>query len=388
MRLLPWCKMSYFLSRTSWWRKMSKSLGNVIEPNEVIRGITLPDLQKKLEEGNLHPREIEKAKAGQKADFPDGIPQCGGDALRFGLLAYTQQGRSINLDINRVVAYRHFCNKLWNVAKFALGNFPEGYKPIGVQPTDKFQFEDEWIMSRFARAMETTNKGFRSYLFADATTALYNFWLHDLSDVYLEGIKRRMATEDESKRVALEVLFMCLDRGLRALHPLLPFVTEELYQRLPVAPWKSESICIAQYPTECPTWVNPKVEESMENLQKVCAGFRSLAASVSLHPRERPAAFLRHKDPSVVKVLVAAEPLLLHLGKVGSFTVLEAGKDPSGSVASVVNDQCSVYLQVAALVDLGKEADKQEKKLAAAEKALKAEIEELKKSIKALRAAA
>merc|ERR1719399_1559335 len=120
-------------------RKMSKSLGNVIEPNEVIRGITLPDLQKKLEEGNLHPREIEKAKAGQKADFPEGIPQCGGDALRFGLLAYTLQGRSINLDINRVVAYRHFCN----IVKFALNNFPEGFRPEGVQATTQLQFEDE-----------------------------------------------------------------------------------------------------------------------------------------------------------------------------------------------------------------------------------------------------
>merc|ERR1719217_732022 len=400
-------------------RKISKSLGNVIEPNEVIHGISLNDLNEKLKQGNLAQKEVEKAMKGQAEDFPNGIPQCGGDALRFGLLAYTLQGRSINLDINRVVAYRHFCNKLWNVVKFALSNFPEGYSPKGLKPDDKLCFEDEWILSRYQDMVKKSNDAFVAYEFATTTTATYNFWLYDLSDLYLEVIKRRMQTENEEKRVALEVLFMCLDRGLRCLHPLLPFVTEELYQRLPVSPWKSESICIAQYPTEVPTWVNPKVEESMENLQKVCAGFRSLAASVSLHPRERPAAFLRHKDPSVVKVLVAAEPLLLHLGKVGSFTVLEAGKDPSGSVASVVNDQCSVYLQVAALVDLGKEADKQEKKLAAAEKslqgyvtkmsdpnyenrvpedvrklntqkaeALKAEIEELKKSIKALRAAA
>merc|ERR1719387_448960 len=244
-------------------RKMSKSLGNVIESNEVINGISLKDLSEKLKQGNLAQKEIEKAQKGQAEDFPNGIPQCGGDALRFGLLAYTLQGRSINLDINRVVAYRHFCNKLWNVVKFALSNFPEGYTPVGLKPNDKLCFEDEWILSRFNDMAKKTNDAFIAYEFANATTATYNFWLYDLSDLYLEVIKRRMQTENEEKRVALEVLFMCLDRGLRCLHPLLPFVTEELYQRLPVSPWKSESICIAQYPTEVPTWANPVVEHTL-----------------------------------------------------------------------------------------------------------------------------
>lgn len=350
-------------------RKMSKSLGNVIEPNEVIKGITLEELGQKLEQGNLAPKEVEKAKAGQAVDFPEGIPQCGGDALRFGLLAYTLQGRSINLDIKRVVAYRHFCNKLWNVAKFALGNFPDGFNPNGIQPSEKLQFEDEWIMSRFADMVAKTNAGMAGYAFADATTATYNFWLYDLSDVYLEVIKRRMQTEGDAgkeadKKVALEVLYMCLDRGLRALHPMLPFVTEELYQRLPRAPWSVESIVIAQYPTNCPTWVAPRVEEDMESLQKICASFRSLATSVGLHPRERPNAFVRHADAHISKVLQGQVALALHLGKIGGLTVLGEARSPTGSVASVVNDQCTIYLQVADLVDLGKEAEKQEKKLA------------------------
>merc|ERR1719482_311163 len=189
--------------------------------------------------------------------------------------------------------------------------------------------------------MGKTNTAFNAYLFADVTTALYNFWLHDLSDVYLEVIKRRMATEDESKRVALEVLFMCLDRGLRCLHPLLPFVTEELYQRLPVSPWKAESICIAQYPTEVPTWSNPIVEENMTSLRKVIGAFRSLQASLNLHPRERPAAFVRHSDANTGEVLAAHESICKHLGRLGSMKVLTGKAEaPAGSVASVMNNQC------------------------------------------------
>merc|ERR1719235_2142576 len=352
-------------------RKMSKSLGNVIEPNEVIHGISLKDLNEKLMQGNLAAKEVEKAMKGQAEDFPNGIPQCGGDALRFGLLAYTLQGRSINLDINRVVAYRHFCNKLWNVVKFALSNFPEGYSPKGLKPNDSLCFEDEWILSRYNDMVKRSNDAFIAYEFANATTATYNFWLYDLSDLYLEVIKARMQTDNEEKRIALEVLFMCLDRGLRCLHPLLPFVTEELYQRLPVSPWKSESICIAQYPTEVPRWANPIVEENMSTLRKVIGAFRSLQASLNLHPRERPAAFVRHSDATIAEDLAAEEPICKHLGRLGSMQVLKGGAEPpAGCIASVMNDQCTVYLQVADLVDLGAEAAKQEKKIETAKKSL------------------
>merc|ERR1712240_44769 len=110
-------------------RKMSKSLGNTINPNDVIFGITLAELHKTLEEGNLDPKEVAKAKAGQSADYPGGIPECGTDALRFGLCAYTAQGRDINLDVMRVQGYRFFCNKLWNATKFAMMYLGSDFEP-------------------------------------------------------------------------------------------------------------------------------------------------------------------------------------------------------------------------------------------------------------------
>ncbi|CAM9933786.1 unnamed protein product, partial [Ectocarpus sp. 13 AM-2016] len=116
--------------RDKFGRKMSKTLGNVIDPLEVIYGCDLDTLHKKLEVGNLPAKEMQKAKEGQKMDFPNGIPECGADALRFGLLAYTVQGRDVNLDISRVVGYRNFCNKLWNAVRFALTYLTDASPPL------------------------------------------------------------------------------------------------------------------------------------------------------------------------------------------------------------------------------------------------------------------
>jgi valyl-tRNA synthetase len=138
-----------------------------------------------------------------------------------------------------------------------------------------------------------------------------------------------------------------------------------------VSPWKAESICIAQYPTDVPTWSNPIVEENMNSLRKVIGAFRSLQASLNLHPRERPAAFVRHSDANTGEVLAAHESICKHLGRLGSMKVLTGSAEaPAGSVASVMNNQCTVYLQVNDLVDLRAEAAKQEKKIEAAKKSL------------------
>jgi valyl-tRNA synthetase len=272
-------------------RKMSKSLGNTINPTDVIHGISLEDLHQTLYNSNLDPREIEKAKAGQRQDYPNGIPECGTDALRFALCAYTAQGRDINLDVLRVQGYRFFCNKLWNATKFALmylgpefqprrglvlelaaganiQNKQAGFSPLpvaaelnsdsgrrmlntclqaspflgGGRPTstDAEAFAalaagpapcywsqrslsrwyhqlnamsakeraalppgqgiaaaepaplaqmDRWILSRLAAAAEACRSGFEAYNFPQATSALHNFWLYELCDVYLEYLK-------------------------------------------------------------------------------------------------------------------------------------------------------------------------------------------------------
>ncbi len=186
---------------------MSKSLGNVIDPVDVIHGIRLEELHTQLLDSNLPASEIERARDAQKRDYPDGIPECGTDALRFALCAYTGQGRDINLDVLRVQGYRHFCNKIWNATKFTLFTLTDHFYP---EPTFQVRFGnwlvatrcsymhmltfqlsesenllDRWILSRLSCAVRTCNEAFIDYDFPKATTACFSFWLYDLCDVYL-----------------------------------------------------------------------------------------------------------------------------------------------------------------------------------------------------------
>uniref|UniRef100_A0A8C4DI94 valine--tRNA ligase n=1 Tax=Dicentrarchus labrax TaxID=13489 RepID=A0A8C4DI94_DICLA len=216
-------------------RKMSKSLGNVIDPLDVITGISLEGLHAQLTDSNLDPLEVEKAKQGQKSDYPSGIPECGTDALRFALCAYTSQGRDINLDVNRILGYRHFCNKLWNAVKFAMKTLGDNFVPSEKAKS----VSDRWILSRLSAAVGLCDAAFKAYDFPAITTAIYNFWLYELCDVYLESVKPVFSKAEEdstSQRQALvcrQTLYTCLEVGLRLLSPIMPFVTEELYQRLP-----------------------------------------------------------------------------------------------------------------------------------------------------------
>uniref|UniRef100_A0A8C0GQN2 valine--tRNA ligase n=1 Tax=Chelonoidis abingdonii TaxID=106734 RepID=A0A8C0GQN2_CHEAB len=233
-------------------RKMSKSLGNVIDPLDVISGITLEGLHAQLLESNLEPAEVERARQGQKSDYPAGIPECGTDALRFALCAYTSQGRDINLDVNRILGYRHFCNKLWNATKFAVRSLGAEFQPPpGPEPSGAESLIDRWILSRLSLAVELSDAGFQAYDFPGVTTAIYNFWLYELCDVYLECLKPVFA-EGEAAAVAAArcTLYTCLDTGLRLLSPFMPFVSEELFQRLPRrTPHAPPSICVTPYPS-------------------------------------------------------------------------------------------------------------------------------------------
>lgn len=234
-------------------QKMSKSKGNVVDPLEVVDSCTLDVLLKKLDDSNLPVTEIKRAKNLKKKDFPDGIPECGTDALRFALLAYMVQS-SINLDVKHVVGYREFCNKLWNIIKFGLSNFPADFKPRknGVEGLEKqLSLSDKWILTRLAQLVESTNANFENFRLGEMVNNLYDFWKKELAAVYLEALKPVMKGNDaKRKEAALNTLYICLDYGLKMLHPSMPFITEELFQRLPHDPATApESICIAPFPT-------------------------------------------------------------------------------------------------------------------------------------------
>ena len=241
-------------------RKMSKTLGNVIDPLDVINGITLDKLQEQLKGSNLDPKEFERAQQGMKADFPNGIPECGTDALRFAFCAYANQSRDINLDILRIEGYRRFCNKLWNAIRFAMSKNLDINGPDCFRPAAQFKLNgtekpcDLWILSRLAATIEQCDDGFKNYLFPQVTTAIYSFWLYELCDVYIEYVKQYFyAAEPDVQRqeTIKSILYTCLNNGLRLLAPIMPFLSEELYQRLPKPDQgrnSPPSLCVTPYP--------------------------------------------------------------------------------------------------------------------------------------------
>uniref|UniRef100_A0A4W4GRX5 Valine--tRNA ligase, mitochondrial n=1 Tax=Electrophorus electricus TaxID=8005 RepID=A0A4W4GRX5_ELEEL len=242
------------LVRDKYGRKMSKSLGNVVDPLDVISGVSLEGLQKKVMEGNLDPREKSVAMEAQRKDFPEGIPECGTDALRFALCSYKAQGEDISLSMSRVLGCRHFCNKMWQTVRFTLGALVD--TDVLVTPlseTSPVSSIDRWICSRLSGTVQQCESSFESYQLHAVTSALHSFWLHDLCDVYLECIKPVLKQQDMAARqVATAVLYHCVSLSLCLLSPFMPFLTEELWQRLqPYGPDTNRavtSVCVQPYP--------------------------------------------------------------------------------------------------------------------------------------------
>lgn len=354
-------------------RKMSKSLGNVIDPIDVIRGISLDDLQKTLDGGNLDSKEVEKAKKGQKEDFPNGIPICGTDALRFGLLAYTSAGRDINMDILRIEGYRKWCNKLWNATRFALMKLGDDYKPRNdINLTGNESLADRWILAKLNNAAIEVNKQLEAMNFMAATTAIYNFLLYELCDVYLEICKPVIDGADAKKaQASKDVLYICIDQGLKLLHPMMPFITEELYQRLPRRSLdKIKTISKTCYPVGRSEWANEKVEKDYEFVNSVIHASRSLLMSYTV---KGATLYAQVGSPSAKKLLESESQIITCLVKgAKSLTVLsKTDPTPAGCALYTLTEDANIFLLVRGHVNFDDELDKLHKKVLKATENLK-----------------
>ncbi|KAG8735288.1 hypothetical protein FRC10_010763 [Ceratobasidium sp. 414] len=345
-------------------RKMSKSLGNVIDPVDVIEGITLERLQEKLNEGNFDEREILKAQAGQKKDFPKGIPQCGTDALRFALCAYTSGGRDINLEILRVEGYRKFCNKLWNATKFAMLKLDDSFVPeASPEPTGRETIVEKWILHKLDIAATDTNRALEERNFMAATTAVHNFWLYELCDVFIEAMKP-MTDEGASAEVrksAQNTLYTCLDMGLRLLHPFMPFVTEELWQRLPRRPNDpTPSIMVSKYPVQDAALANPIAEKDFDKVFNIIRQSRSLAAQYNVQSNIQ--VFISSTASDEAEMISSQTPTISSLIK-GCKSAVVTPDVPEGCGSVVLSPTLIVHLLVKGMVDLDAEVAKLDKKL-------------------------
>lgn len=352
--------------RDSEGRKMSKSLGNVIDPLEVINGCTLETLIERLENGNLPQKEIARAKNNIIESFPDGIPECGSDALRFGLLAYCAQGRDINLDVKVVVAFRKFCNKLWNATRFAL-KYIEDFQPTATLLNDlmasgKMSIRDKWMISRLMKGIQAVNDNFEAYKFGDAQQASYQMWLNDLCDVYLELIKPVMLDKSEESKdirwAAQATLWISVEAGLRLLHPMMPFVTEELWQRLPgrgtLGETEAPTIMLAKYPECVESYKNDELEANMLTTLEIVKACRSLRASYNINNNKLTHFYI--KMTSCEEVAKAQSDDIATLGKASQVDV-NPGADaiPESTGIQVVNDVITVLVDLKGMVDYKQE---------------------------------
>ncbi|XP_018421060.1 PREDICTED: valine--tRNA ligase, mitochondrial [Nanorana parkeri] len=350
-------------------RKMSKSLGNVLDPLDVMTGISLECLKEKLKEGNLDPREFKVAEAGLLKDYPNGIPECGTDALRFALCSHRVQGDDINLDVASVLAVRHFCNKIWNGVKFTLTALGDNFTPL---PMDQLRPQapiDRWLLDRLRHTTEECESKFQAFEIHGAAGAIHSFWLQSFCDVYVEAVKPILKGPGAAD--AKQVLYWGAENTLRLLAPFTPYLSEELWQRFPAAPSQSApSVCVAEYPTPRLTahWNYPEEVEHFDFVHSVIRTLRRLRNEFSL-TKARPEVHIicsREEDLaslqsflSPMRTLSLSGPLHIQLSSI----ISQDGDDRIGWAAEEVMDNCRVYMNLQGLVDPQSELGKLQPKL-------------------------
>ncbi|HHX2527573.1 TPA: valine--tRNA ligase [Neisseria subflava] len=345
-------------------KKMSKSEGNVIDPVDLIDGIDLEKLLVKRTTGLRKPETAPKVEEATKKLFPEGIPSMGADALRFTMASYASLGRSVNFDFKRAEGYRNFCNKLWNATNFVLMNTED--KDCGqdeMQPL-AFTFADQWIIGKLQQAEAAVAEAFETYRFDLAAQTLYEFVWNEYCDWYIELAKVQIQTGcPTTQRTTRRTLVRVLETILRLLHPIMPFITEELWQVVaPLANAKTaDSIMLAAYPKADPEKIVQAAFDQMAQLQDLIGAVRNLRGEMGIAPNVKAPLFV---EGSVPEALLKYLPALTRLTEAKTVDRLPESEDAPSAVCNCARLMLKVEIdKVAETARLSKEAEKLQKAL-------------------------
>ncbi|TVP58779.1 MAG: valine--tRNA ligase [Halomonadaceae bacterium] len=337
--------------------KMSKSKGNVLDPLDMIDGISLEDLVQKRTGTMMQPKKAEKIAKRTRKEFPEGIQPHGTDALRFTLTALASTGRDINWDMNRLEGYRNFCNKLWNAARYVLMNTED--QDCGQQgETVDLSIADRWIISRLQRCEQAVNQHFAQYRFDLVAASLYEFIWNEYCDWYLELSKPVLWDDNASPerlRGTRRTLVQVLEATLRLIHPLMPFISEEIWQRVaPLAGQGGETIMLAAYPEADDSLMDSEAEADIEWIKGVIEAVRNIRGEMNIPPSTRLPVIFRSTTPSDRERLDNYQSFLQSLAKLEAAQWLDAGEEAPLSSTQLVGDM-EVLVPMANLIDKDEE---------------------------------
>ena len=347
--------------------KMSKSKGNVLDPIDLIDGIDLESLVTKRTSGMMQPKMAKKVEKNTRKEFSKGIEPYGTDALRFTFAALASTSRDINFDLNRVEGYRNFCNKIWNASRYVLMNTEEhDCSSEGAE----YSTADKWIQSRFNETVKTVHQDFAKYRFDLAAKALYDFTWNEFCDWYLELSKPVLYSDESSealKKGTRNTLVDVLEKLLKLLHPITPFITETIWQTVaPLAGTKSKdedtSIMVQSYPEFNNELHNSDAEASVEWIKEFILGIRQIRGEMDIAPSKLLPLLIADASAEDLSRIEEHRALLTKIAKIESFEVLRS-KDDAPAAATALLGQMKLFVPLAGLIDAAAEIARLEKRL-------------------------
>ncbi|MGE6475555.1 valine--tRNA ligase [Psychrobacter sp. NPDC078631] len=354
-------------------QKMSKSKGNVLDPIDLIDGIELEALVEKRTSNMMNPKDAAKIEKQTRKEFPEGIPAYGTDALRFTFTSLASTGRDINFDLKRVEGYRNFCNKIWNASRFVLMNCVDGdsnAKPIDQMANpDVWELPEKWIMSRLNSSIKDIHQHFAQYRLDMVSQDIYEFIWNEYCDWYVELAKASLnddSVSDERKAQIRYVLLHVLETALRFTHPIMPYLTEQIWQTIaPLLGRKNtDSIVVADYPQTDASQISEQTEADMAWLQELIASVRNIRGEMKLGNAVRLPVLLQNASSDEEARLSRIKNQFKALAKVESLEIVKEGDDVPLSSSSMVG-QLRVLVPMKGLIDptaelarLGKSYDK------------------------------